>query len=102
MRRRLSIFGLVLSLPYLLLCVGAFAYVAYRLNFQPANSELLGVWLLLLASPWGMMSVDALGRLGGMWQVTAALAGLCLLNTFLLYGLGALLGRLASMLFRRK
>lgn len=102
MKRRISRFGLVLSVPYLLLWVGGFAYVLYRLQFQPVGSELLGVWLILLASPWGMMSVDMLGRLGGMWQVTAALAGFCLLNTLLLYAFGALVGWFFSLLFRRK
>lgn len=99
--RRLSKPGLALSLPYLLVCVVSFGYVAYRLNFQPAGSEFLGVYLILLVSPWGLRFLDALGRLGSVGQVTAALAGFALLNTLLLYALGAVLGWMFSAAWRR-
>ncbi len=82
----------LLAGPYLglvLLCAG---YIAYRLTFAPANSELLGVYLVFLSLPWSLMAAPL-----GMAGLVGGVVGGIGLNAWLLYRLGrGLFGRPAA------
>ncbi len=75
-----------LSGPYLLLVVAVGLYTAGRLALRPANSELVGVYLVVLALPWSLLGAaladDSAGGIG-----LAIAAGIAL-NAWLLHRLG--------------
>lgn len=75
--------GWRLAGPYLLLVAAVALYVGYRLLFRPANSELVGVYLVVLGLPWSL-----LGAAGGVIGIGLALVAGIGLNAWLLYRLG--------------
>jgi hypothetical protein len=57
-------------------------YLGYRFVYRPANSELLGVYLVVLALPWSLLAA-ALGTVGLALGVPGGVA----LNAWLLFRL---------------
>ena len=99
---RLSKWGVIPAGAYLALYGAAFAYVAYRLFFQPANSELVGLLLIALTLPWSTPALSGLEALGFRFESVpvnlAIMALMALPNALVLYALGALAGRRAEKL----
>jgi len=83
----------LLAGPYLGLVLLAAAYLAYRLNFQPVNSEFAGLPLILLAEPWAIWLDQMIGTASGPLGWIGILAGVTL-NSTLLYLAGRALERL--------
>lgn len=99
---RWSKWGAVPAGIYLAVFAAAFAYVIFQLAFHPANSELVGVLLVVLTLPWSLPLLAALDHLGYHFQNLAAnmavMVLLALPNTLVLYALGAFAQRIFTVL----
>lgn len=73
---------------YIMLCVLAFAYAAYKFIWALGNSELAAVPLVLLGFPWTLVLVPLATHIHGpinAWIMLAGLVGSLGLNAWLLY-----------------
>ena len=69
--------------PYLTVVALVLLYLGYRFTYAPTNSELLAVYVVILALPWSLLAVPA-GSIGLVIAIPGGLA----LNAWLLFRLG--------------
>lgn len=85
--------GWWLAGSYLAVVAVVSAYLAYRFIWAPANSELLGVYLILLSMPWSMLGFRLLDGAGGAAVGIALVALGVAANAYILYRVGGGRGR---------
>lgn len=87
--------GFTLAAAYAAACLLAVAYVLSGSALGAGEAELAGLLILILGLPWSILFTFAVLALGSSsaWLLAAAYALSCLLNGWLLYKLGARLGR---------
>jgi hypothetical protein len=100
LRRRRSRLGAVLTLAYSFLMLVTVAYVGYRSLYAPRNSELLGVYLIVLTLPWSLLLGQVVGSNGG-WVAWGCIGAGFLINAALIFWIGTGIERLIARTTRR-
>lgn len=87
--------GFTLAAAYAAACLLAVAYVVFGSTFGAGGAELAGLLILILGLPWSLIFTFAVLWVGSSsaWLLAAGYVLGCLLNGWLLYRLGARLGR---------
>ncbi len=101
LRWRRSRLGAVLALAYSFLMLVAVAYVGYRFRYAPRNSELLGVYLIVLTLPWSLLLGQVVGSNGG-WAAWVCIGVGFLINAGLVFWIGTGIERLIARTTRRR
>ena len=101
LRRRRSRLGAVVTLAYSFLMLATVAYVGYRFLYAPRNSELLGVYLIVLTLPWSLLLGQVVGSNGG-WAAWGCIGAGFLINAALVFWIGTGIERLIAHLTRRR
>jgi fatty acid desaturase len=87
--------GFTLAAAYAAACLLAVAYVVFGFALGAGGGELAGLLILILGLPWSILCTFVVLALGSSsaWLLATAYALSCVLNGWLLYKLGARLGR---------
>jgi hypothetical protein len=101
LRRRRSRLGAVVTLAYSFLMLATVAYVGYRFLYAPRNSELLGVYLIVLTLPWSLLLGQLVGSSGG-WVAWACIGAGFLVNAALVFWIGTGIERLIARMTRHR